>query len=52
MSSDVLEIAQSNLSDQVKSDILYAHDNIRRFTKAQKETISECALEVQAENLD
>jgi len=42
------EIAQATerLSKKVKDDIRFAHDNITRFAEAQKNTISECSLEI------
>ena len=41
-----IEAAEAKVSEQVKSDIRFAHDNIRRFAEAQKSTISDCELEV------
>jgi len=39
--------AQQELPERLKSDIQFAHDNIRRFAEAQKATISDCEIEVQ-----
>lgn len=41
-----IEQAARQLSDGVKRDIEFAHDNIRRFAEAQLATIGECSLEV------
>ncbi|WP_395005576.1 histidinol dehydrogenase [Cypionkella sp.] len=32
--------------DQLKADIRFAHDNIRRFAEAQRATVTDCAVEI------
>lgn len=39
--------ATANVSDKLKDDIRYAHDNVRRFAEAQKATITDCEIELQ-----
>jgi len=43
---DSILLASERLSQKVKDDICFAHDNITRFAEAQKNTISECCLEI------
>lgn len=38
--------ASAKVSQKLKDDIRHAHDNVRRFAEAQKETIGECELEI------
>ncbi len=38
--------AAAALPEQLKADIRFAHDNIRRFAEAQRATIGECSIEV------
>lgn len=42
------EIAQAcaEVPERLKADIRFAHDNVRRFAEAQKETIRDCEIEV------
>ncbi|MEM9634632.1 MAG: histidinol dehydrogenase [Pseudomonadota bacterium] len=47
VTSDELEAAETSVPEQLKDDIRFAHDNIRRFAETQKATISDCELEVQ-----
>lgn len=44
---DAIDAAGQAVPDQLKDDIRFAHDNIRRFAEAQKATIGECELEIQ-----
>lgn len=46
VSKEKMRAAKSQIPDQVKKDIMFAHDNIRRFAEAQKATISGCSLEI------
>ncbi|MFD3191744.1 histidinol dehydrogenase [Sedimentitalea sp. HM32M-2] len=46
VSKERIEAAKSQIPDQVRKDIIFAHDNIRRFAEAQKATISGCSLEI------
>ena len=43
---DAILFAREKLSQKVKDDICFAHDNITRFAEAQKSTISEFCLEI------
>ena len=43
---DAILFARERLSQKVKDDICFAHDNITRFAEAQKNTISEFCLEI------
>lgn len=43
---DAILFAREKLSQKVKDDICFAHDNITRFAEAQKNTISEFCLEI------
>ena len=40
-------VAEKAVPEKLKTDIRFAHDNIRRFAEAQKATISDCELEIQ-----
>jgi len=46
VSKDTISLATDRLSQKVKDDICFAHNNIARFAEAQKNTISECQLEI------
>lgn len=46
VSEDTVKAAAESLHGKIKDDIRFAHDNIRRFAEAQKDTISECELEI------
>lgn len=41
-----ISAAIGQVSDQVKADIQFAHDNVRRFAEAQKSTIGDVEIEV------
>jgi len=41
-----IDAAVARVPDQVKADIRFAHDNIRRFAEAQKATISDTQVEI------
>src|SRR5699024_7178554 len=45
LSRDEIEAAASKLSQRLKDDIRFAHDNVRRFAEAQKETIRDFQME-------
>lgn len=46
VSPDRIEAAKSEVPENVQADIRFAHDNIRRFAEAQKNTIRECSIEI------
>ncbi|MEM1286315.1 MAG: histidinol dehydrogenase [Pseudomonadota bacterium] len=46
VSREAIDAAIARVPEKLKSDIRFAHDNVRRFAEAQKETIGECAIEV------
>lgn len=46
VSEDRLDEAETEVSERLKDDIRFAHDNIRRFAEAQRDTISDCEIEV------
>lgn len=46
LSRDALEAAKALVPEQVKADIRFAHNNIRRFAEAQKGTISDTQIEI------
>ncbi|WP_299357928.1 histidinol dehydrogenase [uncultured Paracoccus sp.] len=46
LSRDEIEAAASKLSQRLKDDIRFAHDNVRRFAEAQKETIRDFQMEI------
>lgn len=41
-----IEAAAASLSQKVKDDIRFAHDNIRKFAEAQKATLTETEIEI------
>ena len=47
ISDEETEQAQSLVPERLRSDIQFAHDNIRRFAEAQKATITDCEIEIQ-----
>jgi sulfopropanediol 3-dehydrogenase len=46
VSSDAIKAAGAQVSQKLKDDIRFAHDNVRRFAEAQKATITDCEIEV------
>lgn len=46
VSRAVLDAAAAQVPDRLKEDIRFAHANIRRFAEAQKDTLSDCAVEI------
>lgn len=46
VSDAAIRDAAAHVPEQLKTDIRFAHDNIRRFAEAQKATTSDCILEV------
>jgi len=46
VSDDQIRIASEQIPDQLKRDIRFAHDNIKRFAEAQLATVSECSIEI------
>lgn len=46
LTNEEIEAACALVSKQLKDDIQFAHDNVRRFAEAQKETISDFEYEV------
>ncbi len=45
-SADDVAAAAGNVSQILKDDIRFAHDNVRKFANAQKATIQDCEIEV------
>jgi len=41
-----IEAAAAEVPDQIKRDIQFAHDNIKRFAEAQLATMSACSIEI------
>ncbi|MGB7271507.1 MAG: histidinol dehydrogenase, partial [Albidovulum sp.] len=41
-----IEAASALVPDQLKKDIQFAHDNVRRFAEAQKTTVSDVEVEI------
>ncbi|MES2813839.1 MAG: histidinol dehydrogenase, partial [Pseudomonadota bacterium] len=46
VSRETLAAAASQVPEQLKRDIRFAHANIRRFAEAQRATLSDCAIEI------
>jgi sulfopropanediol 3-dehydrogenase len=46
LSKEEIAAAGALVSDQVKADIRFAHDNVKRFAEAQKSTIGDVEIEV------
>jgi len=46
VSQDRITQATNSLEQKVKDDICFAHDNITRFAEAQKNTLSDCQIEI------
>lgn len=46
LTEEEIAAASALVSDQVKSDIQFAHDNVKRFAQAQKSTIGDVEIEV------
>jgi sulfopropanediol 3-dehydrogenase len=46
VSPEVRRAAGTQVSDQLKADIRFAHDNIRRFAEAQLATATDCEIEI------
>lgn len=46
LSRDEIEAAAAKVSQRLKDDIAFAHDNVRRFAEAQKSTLQDVQLEV------
>lgn len=47
LTRDEIDAASAQLSQQLKDDIRFAHDNVRRFAEAQKDTIRDFQTEIQ-----
>jgi sulfopropanediol 3-dehydrogenase len=43
---DEIEAAIAKVPEKLKDDIRFAHDNVRRFAEAQKETMTDVAIEI------
>lgn len=43
---DEVEAAGRQVNQQLKDDIQFAHDNVRKFAEAQKATIGDCEVEI------
>ncbi len=46
LTRDEIDEAASKVSQKLKDDIQYAHDNVRRFAEAQKKTIADMEYEI------
>ena len=46
LSRDEIDAASAKVPQKLKDDIRFAHDNVRRFAEAQKETLGETQIEV------
>ncbi|NNE23844.1 MAG: histidinol dehydrogenase [Rhizobiales bacterium] len=46
VSDDNIKEASAKVSQTLKDDIRFAHDNVRKFAEAQKATIQDCEVEV------
>ncbi len=46
VSGETIAAAEAQLPEDLKADIRFAHDNIRRFAEAQKATVAPCQIEV------
>ena len=46
VTGEEIESAAGKLSQKLKDDIRFAHDNVRRFAEAQKQTIGDMELEI------
>ena len=46
LSPDEIDAAMALVPQKLKDDILFAHDNVRRFAEAQKATVSDIEYEV------
>ncbi len=44
--ADDIQAARAQVPDRLKDDIRFAHDNIRRFAEAQKQTVADCEVEL------
>lgn len=47
LTQDEIDAAIAQVPEQIKADIRYAHDNVRRFAEAQKSTLTDVALEIE-----
>lgn len=47
LTRDEIDAASAQLSQRLKDDIRFAHDNVRRFAEAQKDTIRDFQTEIQ-----
>ncbi len=46
LTAEEIEAASAKVSDKLKADIQFAHDNVRRFAETQKSTMSDVELEI------
>lgn len=46
LTRDEIDAASAKVSQKLKDDIRYAHDNVRRFAEAQKDTIKDMEFEI------
>ncbi|NSX53704.1 histidinol dehydrogenase [Parasulfitobacter algicola] len=46
VSNDAIKAAADQVPDQLKADIRFAHSNIQRFAEAQRNTITDCEIEI------
>ncbi len=46
LTSEIIERASNRLSQRLKDDIHFAHDNVRRFAEKQKATVQDFATEI------
>ncbi len=46
LSANEIEAASALVSDKLKADIRFAHDNVKRFAEAQKSTVTDVEVEI------
>ena len=46
LTADEIEAACALVSDKLKEDIQFAHENVKRFAEAQKATVSDFEIEI------
>ena len=46
LSAEARQVAIAQVPERLKDDIRFAHDNIRRFSEAQKATMQDCEVEI------
>jgi sulfopropanediol 3-dehydrogenase len=46
VSRERISTANRSVSDNIKADIMFAYDNVKRFAEAQLNTVAECCVEI------